>query len=382
MRTIIGLLALPAAALAACAEPEGPAGDAGQIQVTTVTTGVDLPSGYDVSVDGGPPLRIGANATETSPVVSAGSHNVQLDHVASNCRASGGNPRAVEVKAGEAALVTFEVACQALGRIAYTYTVTWWNDDSESWEVHSWIHVMNEDGGMKHFVAHGSEPAWSPDGAQIAFNCVVESGNWDICVVNADGTGPVRLTSDTALDALPAWSPDGSKIAFVSDRDGAARRLYVMDADGTGAVRLTDGTAGGPAWSPDGARIAFDCVVESGNWDICVTNADGTGLVRLTSDPALDAFPAWSPDGAKIAFGTMRYGDPELAVMRPDGTGVSRARPGTWGTDPAWSPDGAKIAFQSHLYGDRFEIYVMNADGTGLVRLASGTRPAWSPAAP
>lgn len=359
--------------------------DAGQIRFAAVTTGLDLPRSYYVTVDGGQPLSLDRDSTATSPVLGVGDHSVFLDGVAINCRVSGENPRVVHVGAGETATVTFEVACRAFERIAFAYEWSEGETDPElgewTWQWHSSVAVMNEDGSALGFiVADGGEPAWSPNGARIAFTCGVETDNRAICVVNADGTGFVRLTSGSS----PTWSPDGSKIAFVSIRDGPPwlLRLYTMNADGTGVVPLSGSTAGQPAWSPDGSRIAFDCVIEADNLDICTVNADGTGLVRLTSDPARDGSAAWSPDGARIAFATSRYGgDAEIAVMQVDGGAVRQltsAPVRAWA--PAWSPDGGKLAFTT--LSNNFEISVMNTDGTGLARLVSGTAPTWRPAAP
>src|SRR5437867_4331035 len=86
----------------------------------------------------------------------------------------------------------------------------------------------------------GSGPAWSPDGARIAFVCEVESGNPDICAVNADGTGLVRLTSDPFVDSGPSWSPDRGKLAFSSSRTGQFE-LYLMNPDGSGVTPVGGG---------------------------------------------------------------------------------------------------------------------------------------------
>src|SRR5204863_5095230 len=91
-------------------------------------------------------------------------------------------------------------------------------------------------------------PSWSPDGAKLAFTSV-RDGNWEIYVMNADGSGQTRLTNNAATDDVSAWSPGGAKIAFASNRDGNYE-IYVMNADGTGQTRLTNTVADefSPAW--------------------------------------------------------------------------------------------------------------------------------------
>ena len=76
--------------------------------------------------------------------------------------------------------------------------------------------------------------------------------------MNADGSNPIRLTTDPADDLVPRWSPDGTKFAFYSNRDGNYE-IYVMDADGSNQTRLTNTPADeiDPAWSPDGGQIVF-----------------------------------------------------------------------------------------------------------------------------
>ncbi len=270
------------------------------------------------------------------------------------------------------------------------------------------IYVMDADGSNQRRLTTDSAddrvPAWSPDGTKIAFSSR-RDGNWEIYVMNADGTGQTRLTTDDALttddvwDSWPAWSPDGTKIAFCTFRDVSWPwwDIYVMNADGTGQTRLTANGVDNafPVWSPDGLKIAFTSDPE-GNDDIYVMNADGTGRTRLTTASGFDFFAAWSPDGSKIAFTSSRDStkpdnNSAIYVMNADGTGQTRlttvsgddwAPVWSLAWSPAWSPDGLKIAFDSARDGN-WEIYVMNADGTGQTRLttngAEDSDPAWSP---
>ncbi len=95
-------------------------------------------------------------------------------------------------------------------------------------------------------------PAPSPDGSKLAFMSYNRSGNnWEIWVINTDGSGMKRLTEDGAADGLPAWSPDGQSIAFVSNR-GGVWAMWVMNADGSNQRKLFD--MKGP---PDG-KILYD----------------------------------------------------------------------------------------------------------------------------
>jgi Tol biopolymer transport system component len=140
-----------------------------------------------------------------------------------------------------------------------------------------------------------SQPAFSPDGSQIAFSSDLmdPGGNLDVYVINRDGSDIRQLTTHPAIDAEPDWSPDGTSIAFQSDRDGDME-IYLMGTDGALSDQLTDNDAIDvqPDWSPDGTRIAF--ISDAGGFnDVWIMNPNGSQATNLTNDEALDERPDW-----------------------------------------------------------------------------------------
>ena len=125
------------------------------------------------------------------------------------------------------------------------------------------------------------DPAWSPDGSRIAFTCMVQTGKVDVCAMNPDGTGVVRLTSDSVAYYRPAWSPDGQLLAFQTNE-----KIAVMPAGG-GSIRLLT-TGSQPAWSRDGAKLVF-----AGDDGLYTIDIDGSNRTRLTSGHHYA--PAWRP---------------------------------------------------------------------------------------
>jgi len=224
-----------------------------------------------------------------------------------------------------------------------------------------------------------SPPTTTPTLSRIAF-VSNRDGNNEIYIMNADGSKPTRLTLDAADDLRPFISPDGTKIAFTSHRDDNAE-VYVMNTDGTDITRLTnnpvrDETAG---WSPDG-KIAFDS--DRDGREIWLIEPDGSNLKRLTSHRAHEPI-SWSPDGNQVTFHSDRDGLEEIYLMNSDGQGVIRLT-NSPSVDwyPAWSPDGTRIAFQSNREGND-EIYAIILDGLQEVNLTNDGRndqaPSWSP---
>lgn len=194
------------------------------------------------------------------------------------------------------------------------------------------------------------DPAWSPDGTQIAFE---SSGH--IWLISPDGSNLKQLTTDPAGNKSPAWSADGSKIAFISNR-GGPEDIWIMDADGTNPMRVTTGLVGlfsNPAFSPDGRQIVFSSPLGPPVANLMIINADGTGLCQLTAGNFEDRYPHWSTRG--IVFARSGSGDHGLWLIQPDGSGLEALRDAI-GRNPAWSPDSSKIAFDDFEHMHVFDL--------------------------
>lgn len=230
----------------------------------------------------------------------------------------------------------------------------------------------------------------SPDGSKILFSSD-RDGIAHIYLVNVDGSGLVKLTGDAAGDFSPRWSPDGKRIAF--SRTGA---LYVMDSDGGNVRKVMEPKPEATAppceagafvggWSPDGQRLTFYAASATRQiGQVCTVKVDGSDLTVVVSEPpGWHVEPAWSPDGEWIAYRSIRDGNHEIYIVKPDGTSDTNLTnsPAT-DIEPAWSPDGQWIVFSSDRTG-AFDLYMMRPDGSDVTRLTNSggkdSDPSWGP---
>lgn len=226
-------------------------------------------------------------------------------------------------------------------------------------------------------------PSWSPDGRWVVFESDTASFR-DLYRMRRDGGGLQRLTQNPEGNFEPAVSPDGQSIAFVSSRDGDAE-VYVMRADGTETRRITafHRDDWGPAWAPDGKRIAFLSDREGAD-RVFIVGADGLSLQRLDTtapDSALaEAEPAWSPDGTRLALTVRRRGGTARVAVQDLRTGRRTIVSGAdeVASMPTWSPDGRHLVYVADRQGDP-DLRVVRADGTAASTVVRSPGPDWLP---
>jgi Tol biopolymer transport system component len=244
-------------------------------------------------------------------------------------------------------------------------------------------------------------PQSTPLPEEVLLGSRAVDGSTNLYQMNGDtGSLGTALTTGAPGVQFPILSPDRGSVVYVQNTP-TGNTLRTMAVDGTGDRLLFDAWPAGctniyrPAWNPvEQTQLALVCVTAAGNTEVHIVSLDGTDLGIIdTGFPVVDDL-TYSPDGKTLAFwGSEAQGSEGSIYTKPlDGSApakrVTKAVDGTADADPSWSPDGSKIAFRRFV-GDgsspdsSAQLYVINADGTGLIQITEGPSidqdPIWSP---
>ena len=223
-------------------------------------------------------------------------------------------------------------------------------------------------------------PSWSADGSRVVFERVIQPAVTEHLMPTASRDPEFELLLS---EPFPAFSPDGAKLLYSAyggnGTNTSNTRIQMMNADGSAERTLfhREGfSAFDAVWSPAGGVIAF-CVGKyfrapgAPASQIGLINEDGSGFRAVADDGVNNGFPSWSPDGKKIVY---RRGRDLVIQTIADGKLVHLTDGSHYDNFPQWSPKGDVIMFTSDREGERFKLFTIHPDGTGLRRLTDGSR--------
>lgn len=230
--------------------------------------------------------------------------------------------------------------------------------------------------------------AKAPTTPKILFTSA-RDGNYDIYIMNLDGSEQMNLTRHRSADVQAVWSPTGEQILFVSDRDGF-RDLYLMDPDGSNVRRVfkRDAYREDPTWSPDGKQIAYTYAEGLGSPSFIYIATLGDEKEKLV---VKGFYPEWSSDGTEIVYiAYVPIGHTRLITFidlrTRKQTRLLPKEAMDWQNFPSWLATKDKLVFSWNKNPlppdfnpaiDRFPdawrnketIYTVNRDGTDLQQL-------------
>ncbi|HSB10607.1 MAG TPA: protein kinase [Blastocatellia bacterium] len=236
-------------------------------------------------------------------------------------------------------------------------TIVYARRGGSDWDIFTQrVGGFNSQNLTESFSGDDTQPAFSPDGAYIAFRSERDGGG--VFVMGASGES-VRRLSDRGPAYHPAWSPDSQEVIYTEervrdprDRMVSPHRLWRVNIKTLEKRLITTKDVVQPTCSPNGHRVAYWASDESSQRDIWTMSPSGDGAVRVTNDAATDWNPVWSPDGKYLYFVSDRSGGMQLWRLAIDEqTGRTLAEPELVPTPSAFSQhisfsrDGKRLAF-------------------------------------
>jgi len=217
---------------------------------------------------------------------------------------------------------------------------------------------------------------FSPGGDRIAYSSKEDGGGeFDIWVMNSDGTNHVQLTNEAFPQYVCDWAPDESKISYYSKEDGGNEfDIWTMNPDGTNHLQLTiqnvDQTPSGI--SPDGSKIIYSSMEDGGGF-FDIYTVDILNIRQLTTDDHNQIHPFYNPDGWWIIYSSTEDGGNyyDIWTMNHDGHDKHQLTfEDAHQYSPRYTNDGSRIVYYSKEDGgNNFDIWVMDADGQNHIKV-------------
>jgi TolB protein len=217
-------------------------------------------------------------------------------------------------------------------------------------------------------------PSWSPDGEQIIYYSTFDNThdnfiqNFDIYLYDLNDSTSINLTKNAFFDVAPAWSLDGNHVYYNTERDSSEQLMRLNLITGSDQIimdKIEHHNA--ISISPDNQMFLAITYGNDGNWDVSVFDFKSLEKVRSFQHPAREGQPLWSPDGSKITFSSNRGGKWNIYIMNVDGSGLTNLT-NNFGNSRfySWFPDGKMIVYSSDNGQEegQYKLHIMNADGS------------------
>jgi tol-pal system beta propeller repeat protein TolB len=279
---------------------------------------------------------------------------------------------------------TSSSADQPKGQIVYTCQIF-------KEQASDQICVINADGtGFRRLTTDDTKqhyyPSLSPDGKSVIYAVFRQANIYDIYVMNLATGNVAQLTNRLGSLKAPEISPDGKSIIFTLWSGNTNKNiLWMMDRDGQHADKISRVVGWDPTWSAEGKYILFTSDID-GAIQLFRIGINGKDLHRVSDLPAIVGRSDISPDGQFIVTSSGGSWKHEVYIMTVDGLNARVLSPaGGNSQSPSFSPDGQWIAFTSYYDHpsdeNGCEIYILRVDGTDLRRLTNNDycdyQPRW-----
>jgi len=245
-----------------------------------------------------------------------------------------------------------------------------------------WRRLTTED-SIRHFY-----PSLSPDGKRVLYAAFREENVYEIYSYELADNTVNRLTNRNGVLTAPEYSPDGQSITFTRWAPNSDKyQIMTMERNGHDIHNIPRVEGWDPTWSPNGKQILF-ASDRNGGVQLFTVRVDGKNLQQISNLPAMRGRSDWSPDGRYIVTYSGEAWHRELYIMNADGSDAHQLTPpGGNSQGPSFSPDGNWVTFTAYFdnYEDIYgcEIYIIRTDGTELRRLTSNDycdyQPRWGP---
>jgi len=255
------------------------------------------------------------------------------------------------------------------------------------------ICIMNADGtGFRRLTTDNTKqhfyPSLAPNGQSVVYSAFYETDNFEIYELRLDDGSVDQLTNRYGVETAPEISPDGNFLTYAKYNAATDNfQIMIANRNGTNATNIPGVHGWDPIWSPNGKQILFASDFR-GSVQLYAVRLDGKNLTAITNLPAIRGRSDWSADGNYIVTYSGPAWNRELFIMNADGTNSHQLTPsGGNSQGPSFSPDGKWVAFTAYFdnYDDDHgcEIYVIRIDGTDLRRLTNNDycdyQPRWGP---